>query len=80
MERATQGADQRARDVHAEAVDVLIIGTGFSGLGAAIRLKQEGRRSFVLLERADEVGGTWRDNHYPGCACDVPSPDRKSVV
>lgn len=55
------------------ALSVLIIGTGFSGLGMGIRLKQEGIESFTLLERGDEVGGTWRDNHYPGCACDVMS-------
>ena len=54
-------------------VDVAIIGAGFAGLGAAIRLKQRGDTSFVLFERAGEVGGTWRDNVYPGCACDVPS-------
>jgi cation diffusion facilitator CzcD-associated flavoprotein CzcO len=53
--------------------DILIIGTGFGGLGLAMRLQQEGKRSFILLERADEIGGTWRDNIYPGCACDVPS-------
>ena len=52
---------------------VAIIGAGFAGLGMAIRLKQEGVESFVVLERADDVGGTWRDNHYPGCCCDVPS-------
>ncbi len=55
------------------ALSVLIIGTGFSGLGMGIRLKQEGIDSFTILERGDEVGGTWRDNHYPGCACDVMS-------
>jgi cation diffusion facilitator CzcD-associated flavoprotein CzcO len=54
-------------------VRVAIIGTGFSGLGAAIRLKQAGIEDFVLLERASDLGGTWRDNHYPGCCCDVPS-------
>ena len=54
-------------------VDVAIIGAGFGGLGAAIRLLQTGRESFVVFERADEVGGTWRENTYPGCACDVPS-------
>jgi cation diffusion facilitator CzcD-associated flavoprotein CzcO len=54
-------------------LDVVIIGTGFSGLGMAIALLKEGRTSFVLLERAGEVGGTWRDNTYPGCACDIPS-------
>jgi cation diffusion facilitator CzcD-associated flavoprotein CzcO len=53
--------------------EIVIIGTGFSGLGMAIRLKQEGRHDFVLLERAGDIGGTWRDNTYPGCRCDVPS-------
>jgi cation diffusion facilitator CzcD-associated flavoprotein CzcO len=51
----------------------VIVGTGFSGLGMAIRLLKDGERDFVLLERAGEVGGTWRDNTYPGCRCDVPS-------
>ncbi|HZI91330.1 MAG TPA: NAD(P)/FAD-dependent oxidoreductase [Thermoleophilaceae bacterium] len=54
-------------------VDVLIVGSGFSGLGMAIRLKQEGMTDFTVLERADDVGGTWQANTYPGCACDVPS-------
>lgn len=53
--------------------EVAIIGAGFAGLAAAIRLKQENRNSFIIFERAAEVGGTWRDNVYPGCACDVPS-------
>jgi cation diffusion facilitator CzcD-associated flavoprotein CzcO len=52
---------------------VVIIGTGFSGIGAAIKLKEAGVSDFVILERADDVGGVWRDNTYPGCACDVPS-------
>jgi cation diffusion facilitator CzcD-associated flavoprotein CzcO len=52
---------------------LVIVGTGFSGLGMAIRLKQEGEHDFVLLERAGDIGGTWRDNTYPGCRCDVPS-------
>ncbi len=56
-----------------DEVDVAIIGAGFAGLGMGIRLKMEGTRSFVIFERADELGGTWRDNVYPGCACDVPS-------
>ena len=51
----------------------VIVGTGFSGLGMAIKLRQDGHGDFVLLERAGEVGGTWRDNTYPGCRCDVPS-------
>ena len=49
-------------------IDVAIIGTGFSGLGMAIALKKAGRDDFRIFEKADEVGGTWRDNHYPGCA------------
>lgn len=52
---------------------VIIIGAGFSGLNIAVRLKQAGITDFVVLERANDVGGTWRDNTYPGCACDVPS-------
>lgn len=54
-------------------VAVAIIGTGFAGLCMAIRLKQAGITDFVLFEKDTEVGGTWRDNHYPGCACDIPS-------
>ncbi len=50
-----------------------IVGAGFGGLIAALRLKNSGHRSFVVFERAGEVGGTWRDNIYPGCACDVHS-------
>src|SRR3954464_4923354 len=49
------------------------IGAGFAGLSAALRLRQEGKNSFVIFERASEIGGTWRDNIYPGCACDVAS-------
>lgn len=50
-----------------------IVGAGFAGIIAALRLKGANRDSFVIFERAGEVGGTWRDNIYPGCACDVPS-------
>ena len=50
----------------------LIVGTGFSGLGMAIALQQKGI-DFLVLEKAGDVGGTWRDNTYPGCACDIPS-------
>src|SRR5918997_1754009 len=52
---------------------VIVIGAGFSGLGMAIQLGRDGREDFVVLEKADDVGGTWRDNTYPGCACDVQS-------
>ncbi|MGP3983736.1 flavin-containing monooxygenase [Streptomyces sp. KR80] len=54
-------------------VRVAVIGSGFGGLGAAVRLRRAGITDFTVLERADAVGGTWRDNTYPGCACDVPS-------
>jgi cation diffusion facilitator CzcD-associated flavoprotein CzcO len=54
-------------------VQVAIIGAGFSGLGAAMALKEDGIEDFVVLERAGDLGGTWRDNTYPGCACDIPS-------
>jgi cation diffusion facilitator CzcD-associated flavoprotein CzcO len=60
-----QGTPRRTR--------VAIVGTGFSGLGMAIKLKRAGIRDFVVLERAGDIGGTWRDNVYPGCQCDVPS-------
>ena len=56
-----------------EQVDVAIVGSGFSGLGMAIQLKKDGRDDFVVLERAEEVGGTWWANTYPDCGCDVPS-------
>jgi cation diffusion facilitator CzcD-associated flavoprotein CzcO len=54
-------------------VRIAIIGSGFGGLGTAIRLKQECVEDFVVLERAEDVGGVWRDNTYPGCTCDVES-------
>lgn len=52
---------------------IAIVGSGFSGLGAAVRLNEAGHHDFIVLERGDDVGGTWRDNTYPGAACDVPS-------
>ena len=53
--------------------EVIILGGGFAGLGAAIKLRETGIHDFLLLEKADELGGVWRENTYPGCACDVPS-------
>lgn len=52
---------------------IAIIGTGFAGIGAAIQLKRAGFADLVLFERSDDIGGTWRDNTYPGCACDIQS-------
>ena len=55
--------------------EVVIVGSGFAGLGMAIELRRQGiSEDFVVLERAATLGGTWRDNRYPGCACDVPAP------
>jgi cation diffusion facilitator CzcD-associated flavoprotein CzcO len=53
--------------------EAIVVGTGFAGLGMAIALKRAGMDSFLVLERSDDIGGTWRDNRYPGCACDIPS-------
>lgn len=54
--------------------DVAIVGSGFAGLGTAIELGRAGREDYVVLERSEALGGTWHANHYPGCACDVPTP------
>jgi cation diffusion facilitator CzcD-associated flavoprotein CzcO len=56
-----------------ESTAVVIIGAGFAGLGMAIRLKRAGFHRFLILEKNEDLGGTWRDNQYPGCECDVPS-------
>ena len=55
------------------ACDIAIVGSGFAGLGMGIGLKQSGVDDFLILEKAEALGGTWRDNHYPGCSCDVQS-------
>ncbi|MEI4271058.1 NAD(P)/FAD-dependent oxidoreductase [Klenkia sp. LSe6-5] len=64
----THPAGTAVREVH-----VAVIGSGFAGLGMAIRLREQGIEDFVVLERGEDVGGTWRDNSYPGAACDVQS-------
>ncbi|MFT4043756.1 MAG: NAD(P)/FAD-dependent oxidoreductase [Gordonia sp. (in: high G+C Gram-positive bacteria)] len=56
-----------------DEVDVVIVGAGFAGIAMATMLARRGRESFVVIERADAVGGTWRDNTYPGIACDIPA-------
>lgn len=67
---AAAGEEQRGAGRRWSAV---IIGTGFAGIGMAAGLKRQGVEDFVVLEKADTVGGVWRDNTYPGAACDVPS-------
>ncbi|HEV7727559.1 MAG TPA: NAD(P)/FAD-dependent oxidoreductase [Modestobacter sp.] len=69
----TQPRPAPPRGGPAREVGIAIIGSGFAGLGMAIQLRQRGERDFVVLERGHDVGGTWRDNTYPGAACDVQS-------
>lgn len=69
----TANSTEPNQDTVISQSEVIIVGTGFSGLGIATALKRSGRSSFVILERADGVGGTWRDNTYPGAACDIQS-------
>ena len=65
---ATVAADAPVREV-----EVAIVGSGFAGLCMAIRLRKAGIDDFVLFEKAGRVGGTWRDNTYPGLECDIPA-------
>ena len=58
---------------HTNIYDSFIVGAGISGILAAIRLKKIGYDNFKIIEKANRVGGTWRENTYPGCGCDVPS-------
>jgi cation diffusion facilitator CzcD-associated flavoprotein CzcO len=57
----------------ARHIPIVIAGSGFGGIGMAIRLRQSGIEDFAIFERAHDLGGVWRDNSYPGCACDVQS-------
>ncbi|MFD6445103.1 flavin-containing monooxygenase [Promicromonospora sp. NPDC060204] len=66
-------AYQDRHDGPAPDVDVAVVGAGLAGVGLGVRLRRAGRTGFTVLERADDVGGTWRDNVYPGVACDIPS-------
>ncbi|MFA7264953.1 MAG: NAD(P)/FAD-dependent oxidoreductase [Candidatus Nanopelagicales bacterium] len=69
---ATEAAEARAIAPSADRA-VVIVGAGFAGIGAAAELQRRGVTNFTIVERADAVGGVWRDNTYPGCQCDVPS-------
>jgi cation diffusion facilitator CzcD-associated flavoprotein CzcO len=64
--------DSHLNDKHPETT-VAIIGSGFPGLGMAIQLRRRGRDDFLVLEKSHDIGGTWRDNTYPDCGCDVPT-------
>ncbi|MEE2663573.1 MAG: NAD(P)/FAD-dependent oxidoreductase [Myxococcota bacterium] len=67
----TRSIDQPSS--HPPDHEVVIVGSGFSGIGAAIKLESMGIRDYLILEKADDLGGTWRDNDYPGLAVDMPS-------
>lgn len=70
---ATQApAHEPAETSTEETIDLIVVGAGFGGLGMAVHAARQGLR-FLVLERADDVGGTWRDNIYPGVACDTQS-------
>lgn len=73
---ATEQARPTATPSAASVADqeLIIVGSGFSGLGVAALLDRAGFSAFTILEAADDLGGAWRDNTYPGCACDIPSP------
>ncbi|MFO7192568.1 flavin-containing monooxygenase [Thermocrispum agreste] len=66
--------DPRTGPGHHERTTVAIVGTGFGGLAMALELQRHGFTDFLLLEKGDDVGGVWRENTYPGAACDIPSP------
>lgn len=70
---ATATRERRTVEKRDHVHTSLVIGAGFSGLGTAIKLQESGVDDVVILERSDRVGGTWRDNTYPGAACDIPS-------
>jgi cation diffusion facilitator CzcD-associated flavoprotein CzcO/acetyl esterase/lipase len=66
-------SDINLEPVNCPALTAIIVGGGFGGVGMAIQLRQAGIEDFVILEKAGDVGGVWRDNTYPGAACDVPA-------
>lgn len=69
----TKAATEKRVDMPVHVFDTLIVGAGISGIAAAIRLDQVGYTNYTIIEKASRVGGTWRENTYPGCGCDVPS-------
>jgi len=73
MENSSVYSLENRSETEATDLDVAIIGAGFGGVCAGAKLLERGRRNFAIFEKAHEVGGTWRDNTYPGCACDVPA-------
>src|SRR5579859_4006182 len=66
----SSGNNHHSEDI---SVDVLIVGAGFSGICMGIKLLEAGIKDFLIIEKSDDLGGTWYENRYPGCACDVPA-------
>ena len=66
-------AHETQADIPVHTYDSIVIGAGISGIAAAYKMQQAGYQDYIVLEKASRVGGTWRDNNYPGCGCDVPS-------
>ena len=54
-------------------VQHLVVGAGFAGICTAIKLQEDGETDFLVIDKGSDLGGTWRDNTYPGAACDIPS-------
>ena len=65
--------DSPQPEAASSVLTAIIIGSGFAGIGMAVALRQAGITDFIILEKNHDVGGVWRDNSYPGAACDVPS-------
>jgi len=74
MAATTDPSVPAATGNEATHVRVVVVGAGLAGIAAAVKLKQAGLTDYVVLEKADRVGGTWRENTYPGCGCDIPAP------
>ena len=70
---ANKQVPETQADIPVHTYDSIVIGAGISGIAAAYKMKQAGYQDYIVLEKASRVGGTWRDNNYPGCGCDVPS-------
>src|SRR5215470_11656314 len=70
VDSAPSVSAQNGKDI---SVDVLIVGAGFSGICMGIKLLDAGVKNFLIIEKSDDLGGTWYENRYPGCACDVPA-------
>lgn len=72
-QQKSQANSNSKLNLNTHVYDTIVVGAGISGIAAAYEMNQAGYHDYIVLEKADRVGGTWRDNNYPGCGCDVPS-------